>query len=241
MVGVVAATAELVPALGAAEVHAATFGQSVLEPAVRTSYAVVSQEASQALPLVLRIVLPLPLLELLTGQILVLRLPRFLALSAKTPTARWAGDLQLVSIIDKPGRAVTAPQELWIFHQSVLSQLFMEQLVHIEFQTVPQLYVQRGKVAVQLFGVIDVWLTADRTHHVSNVFISHSDGEMLPEAVVAHGALTGSQRLHLAAGEDAQTAGALVNEETPDEILVVRLLHSLHNVLQGVGDIWLLK
>lgn len=59
------------------------------------------------------------------------------------------------------------------------------------------LYVQRGKVAVQLFGVIDVWLTADRTHHVSNVFISHSDGEMLPKAVVAHGALTGSQRLHL--------------------------------------------
>lgn len=36
MVGVVAATAELVPALRAAEVHAATFGQSVLEPAVRT-------------------------------------------------------------------------------------------------------------------------------------------------------------------------------------------------------------
>lgn len=38
MVGVVAAAAELVPALGAAEVHAAAFGQSVLEPAVRTGY-----------------------------------------------------------------------------------------------------------------------------------------------------------------------------------------------------------
>lgn len=37
--------------------------------------AVVSQVAGQALPLVLRIVVPLPLLELLTGQILVLRLP----------------------------------------------------------------------------------------------------------------------------------------------------------------------
>lgn len=36
MVGVVAAAAELVPALGAAEVHAAAFRQSVLEPAVRT-------------------------------------------------------------------------------------------------------------------------------------------------------------------------------------------------------------
>lgn len=37
--------------------------------------AVVSQEAGQALPLVLGVVVPLPLLELLTGQILVLRLP----------------------------------------------------------------------------------------------------------------------------------------------------------------------
>lgn len=37
--------------------------------------AVVPQVAGQALPLVLRIVLPLPLLELLAGQVLVLRLP----------------------------------------------------------------------------------------------------------------------------------------------------------------------
>lgn len=35
VVGVVAAAAELVPALGAAEVHAAAFGQRILEPAVR--------------------------------------------------------------------------------------------------------------------------------------------------------------------------------------------------------------
>lgn len=37
--------------------------------------AVVPQVSSQALPLVLRVVLPLPQLELLAGQILVLRLP----------------------------------------------------------------------------------------------------------------------------------------------------------------------
>lgn len=37
--------------------------------------AVVPQVSGQALPLVLGIVLPLPLLELLTGQILVLSLP----------------------------------------------------------------------------------------------------------------------------------------------------------------------
>lgn len=36
VVGVVAATAELVPALRAAEVHAAALRQSILEPAVRT-------------------------------------------------------------------------------------------------------------------------------------------------------------------------------------------------------------
>lgn len=36
--GIVAAAAELVSALGAAEVHAAPFGQGILEPAVRTGY-----------------------------------------------------------------------------------------------------------------------------------------------------------------------------------------------------------
>lgn len=37
--------------------------------------AVVPQVPGQALPLVLRVVVPLPLLELLTGQVLVLLLP----------------------------------------------------------------------------------------------------------------------------------------------------------------------
>ena len=37
--------------------------------------AIVPQVSGQALPLVLRVVLPLPLLELLAGQILVLGLP----------------------------------------------------------------------------------------------------------------------------------------------------------------------
>lgn len=52
------------------------------------------------------------------------------------------------------------------------------------------LYGQRGKVAVQLFGVVDVRLSADGTHHVSDVFVSHGDGEVHREALVAHGALT---------------------------------------------------
>lgn len=46
---------------------------------------------------------------------------------------------------------------------------------------------------------------------------------------------------HLAAGEDAQTDGALVVEETPDKILVMRLLHGLHHILQGVADTRLLE
>lgn len=46
---------------------------------------------------------------------------------------------------------------------------------------------------------------------------------------------------HLTEGEDAQAAGTLVLEEAPDEILVVRLFHRLHYVLQGVADVWLLK
>lgn len=46
--------------------------------------------------------------------------------------------------------------------------------------------VQRGKVAVQLFLVIDVGLAAHGTHHVSDVSVSHSDGEVHPEALVTH-------------------------------------------------------
>lgn len=113
--------------------------------------AVVSQITSQALPLVFRVILPLPQLELFTGHVLVLRLPlrhkqlmkgdvpalrscpspkakhlmiiycrrsratpphrgssgtdythSFLALSAETLAAHGAGDLELVSIVDKP-------------------------------------------------------------------------------------------------------------------------------------------
>lgn len=113
-----------------------------------------------------------------------------------------------------------APQELGVFHQGMLRQLFVEELVDVAVEAVPQLQtgkglmpelanqssiflahlylnVQRGKVAVQLFLVVDVGLAAHRTHHVSDVPVSHSDGEVHAEALVTHGALTGSQRLHL--------------------------------------------
>lgn len=59
------------------------------------------------------------------------------------------------------------------------------------------LYVQGGEVTVQLFWVIDVRLWTDRTNHVSDVFVSHRNSEVLREALLTHGALTGSQGLHL--------------------------------------------
>ena len=34
---------------------------------------------------------------------------------------------------------MAAPEEFGVFHESVLGQLFVEQLVHFRFQTVPQL------------------------------------------------------------------------------------------------------
>lgn len=51
-----------------------------------------------------------------------------------------------------------------------------------------------------MLGVIDVRLPADGTHHVSNVLVPHYDGEVLLEAVTAHGTLAGRQRLHLREG-----------------------------------------
>lgn len=150
------------------------------------------------------------------------------------------------------GTHMAAPQEFWVFHQSVFSQLFVEQIINIMLQTVSQLekqcyyildlitlcnvinhkyipvlrfqntnqenknqpipflsvirittpismffvcfsvylYVQGGEVAVHLFLVINIRLTAHRADHVSDVFVSHCDGEMLPEALMTNGALT---------------------------------------------------
>lgn len=59
------------------------------------------------------------------------------------------------------------------------------------------LNVQCGEIAVQLFLVVDVRLAAHGTHHVSDVPVSHGNGEVHAKALVTHGTLTGSQRLHL--------------------------------------------
>lgn len=61
----------------------------------------------------------------------------------------------------------------------------------------PHLDVQRGEVAVQLLGVVDVGLAAHGTHHVADVFVPDGHGEVLTETLVADGALAGGQRLHL--------------------------------------------
>lgn len=126
VVRVVAAAAELVATLRAGEVHAATFGQSVLETAAWTCDAVVSQISGQAQSLIIWIVVPLPLLELFTGDILMLCLPRFFAFAAEALVTGGTGDFELVHVIDKARRAVAAPEELRVLHECVLCELFME-------------------------------------------------------------------------------------------------------------------
>lgn len=64
--------------------------------------------------------------------------------------------------------------------------------------------VQCGEVAVQLLLVVDIGLAAHRTHHVPDVPVPHSNGEVQAEALVAHGALTRSQRLHLKHKKETQ-------------------------------------
>ncbi len=59
-------------------------------------------------------------------------------------------------------------------------------LVHL----LPYLDVQGGEVAVEVFRVVDVGLPADWTHHVSDVFVPDSDGEVLLETTTAHRTLT---------------------------------------------------
>lgn len=133
---------------------------------------------------------------------------------------------------DKGGRTyMIAPQELGVFHQGVLRQLLVEELVDVGVEAVPQLgkgeslmpeltdqssvsllhlylNVQRGKVAVQLFLVVDVGLAAHGTHHVSDVPVSHGDGKVHAEALVTHGTLTGSQRLHLKQKSETKTSAS---------------------------------
>lgn len=46
--------------------------------------------------------------------------------------------------------------------------------------------IKGGKVAVEVLRVIDVRFPADWTHHVSDMFVSHSNGEVLLETATAH-------------------------------------------------------
>lgn len=53
-------------------------------------------------------------------------------------------------------------------------------------RAVSHLDVQSGEVAVEVLRVIDVWLPTHWTHHVSDVFVPHSNGEVLLKAAAAH-------------------------------------------------------
>lgn len=79
----------------------------------------------------------------------------------------------------------------------VLTQVPVLNWPSLFFALLQYLYVQSGEVAVKVLRVIDVRLCADRTHHVSDVLVSHRYGEMLLETSAAHRALAGCQRLHL--------------------------------------------
>lgn len=57
--------------------------------------------------------------------------------------------------------------------------------------------IKSGEVAIEVFGVIYVRLPADWTHHVPDVFIPYSDGEVLLETAATHRTLARRQRLHL--------------------------------------------
>lgn len=61
-----------------------------------------------------------------------------------------------------------------------------ELCIHNSAQLIQYLNIQCGKVAVEVFRIIDVRLPADRTHHVSDVFVPYSNGEVLLETVTAH-------------------------------------------------------
>lgn len=62
-----------------------------------------------------------------------------------------ACNLKMEKLIERQGRMSTfgycgqqptymiAPQKLWVFHQCVLRQLFMKQVVHVKLQALPQL------------------------------------------------------------------------------------------------------
>lgn len=70
-------------------------------------------------------------------------------------------------------------------------------LIPSSLHLLPYLDVQSGEVAVEVFGVVDVRLPADWTHHISNVFVPHSDGEVLLETAATNRTLARCQRLHL--------------------------------------------
>lgn len=76
-------------------------------------------------------------------------------------------------------------------------ELSLHSLIPSTFHLLSYLDVQGGEVAVEVFGVIDVRLPADWTHHVSDVFVPHCDGEVLLETTTTHRTLARSQRLHL--------------------------------------------
>ena len=100
--GPLTADAELELALRAGEVHAAALGESVAEVAVGTGDPVLRQVLLQPGRLVVRVVLLLPLGEVLAGDPLVLRLPGLQALGAGHRPAVRAHQLLVLRVSQEP-------------------------------------------------------------------------------------------------------------------------------------------
>jgi len=148
--GIVTATAELVAALGAVKVHAASSGQCVRELALGAVNAILLEIHGQALGLVFWVIGAFPVLEILTAPASVLLLP--LALTAHTEGLVTLGTrcLQLLPFIYEAKRALGTPQELGVPHEHTLSQLLVKQCIGIWLQTLPKLDVKGREVAEQL-------------------------------------------------------------------------------------------
>lgn len=66
------------------------------------------------------------------------------------------------------------------------SKIKPHSLISSSVHLLPYLDVEGGEVAVEVFWVVDVRLPANWTHHVSDVFVPHSNGEVLLETTTAH-------------------------------------------------------
>lgn len=124
--GIVAATAELVAALGAVKMHAASSGQCIRELALGTVNSIFLKIHCQTMGLILWVIIAFPVLKILAAPTPVLLFP--LAFTAHTEGLVTLGTrgLQLLPFIYEAKGALGTPQKLGVSHEHSLSQLLVE-------------------------------------------------------------------------------------------------------------------